>query len=106
MTEELYPDLGYLLKGYFHQNWAAISDPTGNPPSYRRVAAKFRAVETHVKVARVVADLNQVIAESLTEPELRALTLRLGSQFYPPGAGVSYQAWLTDLRDILAAADG
>jgi hypothetical protein len=104
MSVEPYTDLAYLLHAYFHQNWAAPYERAGTTPSYQQVVVDFRAAETPQKVARVVADLDDVIARDLSESELRALSRRLGSQFYPPGVGKTYQAWFEEIRALLAAA--
>jgi hypothetical protein len=103
MNTEPYADLAYLLHAYFHQNWAAPYERAGTTPSYQQVVMDFRAAEAPQKVARVVAELDEVVARGLSESELRALSRRLGSQFYPPGVGKTYQAWFEEIRDLLTA---
>jgi CdiI immunity protein len=102
MTTEPYADLAFLLQAYFHQNWAVPYERAGMTPSYQQVVVDFRGAEPQ-RVAGVVADLDAVISQGLPESELRALSRRLGSQFYPPGAGKTYQAWFEEIRDLLTA---
>jgi CdiI immunity protein len=105
MTTEPYADLAFLLQAYFHQNWAATYEHAGTRPSYQRVIVDFRAAEPQ-RVAGVVADLDAVTSQKLPESDLRALSRRLGSQFYPPGIGLTYQAWFEEIRDLLTAPVG
>jgi hypothetical protein len=106
MNEKAYPDLAFLLQAYFHQNWAEPQRRAGMAPSYRQVVIEFREREPPEKAARVIADLDDVIAQDLSEPALRELSRGMGCQFYPPGLGMTYRAWFEEIRRILAAAWG
>lgn len=103
MSDEPYPRLAYLMRAYFHQNWAAGYRRAGAAPTYQQLVADVRDGERAGVVAGILADLDDVLAQDFSEDDLRELSRRLGSQFSPTGTGTTYRAWLTDVRTILAA---
>jgi hypothetical protein len=95
------PDLTYLVKGYFHQDW----DVEGE--SADAIVDKVIDQEVESVVADIKADLDSLAAESLSEEALEQRLVDLGLDYYAPDAeGLTYQQWLQRVRERFGARPG
>lgn len=89
-------DLGQFFGGYLHQDWTVV---------YPDV---WSAVEAYVAEAPVLSrisarhELLELLARAGSEQQLREAADRVHLNFYPPGAGTTYRAWLEKVERYLA----
>ena len=70
--------------------------------SVERGVEAFRRDEGANSAAEVVKQLDALLAAHPSEGELRSVLDGLGCGFFPTGSGLTYSAWLGDLRNQLA----
>jgi hypothetical protein len=88
--------LAQFLGGYFHQDFMLDHE------SWQGVVAQFRADASPAELARVQAELDQLINRQLGEDQLSEALLDLGCFLLP--VSFSFAEWLEQLRSELAAA--
>jgi hypothetical protein len=88
--------LGILGDQYFHQDW----DLDYSSP--QECVADFKRYERDV-VCRTIADLDAILASSMSEKELERLwTNQLSASYMPTSDGLTYRQWFAQVRRFLA----
>ena len=88
--------LRYLARTYFHQDYDIEA------PTPLGVVEAFRADETDVAVAELLADIEEVLATAKTEEDLEDIWLRqCGSMYNPKTDGQTLRAWFESMRSVL-----
>ena len=83
-----YPALRHLLQGYLNEDWP---DEYGDPS---RAVEDFLSGEPEL-AGRLEGDIWNALVSSSDEAELESLVvLELGSGYFPPGEGLTFQDWL------------
>jgi hypothetical protein len=98
--EERFPKLGYLLGGYFHQDWPYDYGSDGEP-SFETIVRHFKARNPPRTVSQATEELEQFLKLPLGEDELDEILGKLGSYYYAPGLGMTYRQWLEAVLKIL-----
>ena len=93
-ASEQFPDLFQLLGAYLHQDWR-----TEYPDAPAAVGAAIRD-STPVQRLRAVDQLDLILASTRTEQAAEDLVGQL-CDYYPPGDGLTWLGWLSDLRHRL-----
>jgi hypothetical protein len=91
-----YSTLADLLAGYFHPDWARAAGSSDEV-----LAALVR--ETPPQTLHLaLAELDEILARDLCEPQLRDLVLyELDCHVAPEREGVDMSAWLLHMRELL-----
>ena len=91
-------ELRTLFSAYLHQDF--IDDFGDEWNAVRQYCA--HATTSHVLAA---ADaLKDILVRFHDETQLREISDRLGSSYYPPGVGKTYRGWMTELEQFLLTA--
>jgi len=89
-------DLQQILGCYFHQDWMSDAD------TWEEQLENIAREEAPVRLQRALHELEDLLLRKLSEQDLVSVVSRdLSCDFYPPGAGLSYVAWLEGVRDFL-----
>jgi hypothetical protein len=92
-----YPELYRLFGLYFHQGW---------DDRFRDEAEamdRYAQLYPSAKLREAIDELDHLLAAEYSEPDLRRIVAKdLEANFYAPGAGLTYQQWLRNLRALLA----
>lgn len=80
-----------LLGTYLHQDWHCDYTTV-----WQAVAAFAR--DEPDQVPKLKSELARIIAAGKTEEELSELFDELGSDYWPPGGGLTHSDWLIELR--------
>jgi hypothetical protein len=92
-----FPNLGYLLRAYFHIDWMA--EHHDEKDALRAFVSELNPEDIH----RTIQELDVFIALKLKEPNLyRAVVDDLGSGYYPDTDYKDVNDWLHWVRDTLA----
>jgi hypothetical protein len=89
--------LGQILGAWLHQDWGLEFHDWH---SAIRAAAH---AQPSSQVQGAVSELDALLATDASEPDLMKVVERFGCDFDPNGVGLSYRAWLTKVREDLAA---
>ena len=96
------PALRLLLTSYFHQDWDR------DDPHFEAVVQRFVAAEGPEQAARLVSDVDDLLARGLGEERLRIVVIgRLGSSYDPRPdlpRGRTMGQWLRAVRGIVVSS--
>lgn len=93
-----FPNLHGLCGSYFHQDWGA-DDPTADA-----VVCRYVRDADPPEIQQVAAEIDDFLGIEMTEEERRGVLDMFNCGYYPPGDGLSYSEWLTQVRDILTSS--
>ena len=96
-----YPELYQFFGGYFYQGWAADYRWDGTAPNSAAVVRHFKAVNPPASVNRVRLELENLLAENLTDEALQTALGDLGSSFHAPAENLTPRRWLAQILRIL-----
>lgn len=96
-----YPELYQFFGGYFYQGWSADYRWDAGRPEFAAVVRHFKAVNPPPAVARVRAELAELLAAAPDEAELAAALAALGSGFHPAAENLTAGGWLARILEIL-----
>lgn len=99
--KDQYPSLFHFFAGYFFDGWEKAHFPNKESPTYEDLVDVFTSNATHELLQQVINELYDLISLNLDEDQLLDTTLRLGLNIYPPAIGLTYQAWLERVLDLL-----
>jgi hypothetical protein len=98
--DDLYPELGQFLGGYFHQDWSYEQRRIGG--SFADVVRSFLTTNPATTVMQTIRELTEFLGLELSEEELRDTLLHeFGSYVRAPGLGLTYRQWLEAVLAIL-----
>ncbi len=87
------PTLSEFVAGFLHQDWpddfATVDD----------VAREYLALEPH-KASTLARDVRTLLDGDHSEDDLRRILEGLGSQYWPPGDGITHREYLQGLLGI------
>lgn len=90
---EKYPALSYLLRCYFNQDFEVLF---GN--AYETLAA-YKATETVEEQLQMKAEIDYLLALSLSDDELQdILLIKIDCSYYYPNEWSSSEQWLKHIR--------
>lgn len=93
---ERFPELRYLFRGYYHQDWMDEYEDESD------AIRSFVFNNDSRNVMRAIQQLNELIAMNLKEPDLCAAVVDdLGSACFPDPADQGGREWLLWIRDTL-----
>ncbi len=95
---DAYPDLFQLLGGYLHQDFGS---DTGTADEALRQAVVDTPDEGRAAVA---AQIDSLLAAHRDERSL-AIAVNQLCDYYPPGDGLSYRAWLGEVHACVRRRD-
>jgi hypothetical protein len=98
----LYPTLEYLFKAYYHQNWAALHPDIQGNLKYTAPVDEYKSKNPQARILATIDELQLVLSQDLSEEQLKELTKKLGSFYYPPGDKMRYREWLENILAILS----
>ena len=99
LNKDEYPRLFQFFGGYLNQDWSADYD------SWQSAVRYFLQSERHDIVVQTALELQDLIARSLPEPELRKLLLDLACAYrIPDQDSLSYAGWIRRISSILSSA--
>ena len=100
--QKKYYDLYQFLGGYFHQDWSHCYEWNDQGPDWKVPVLQFKKDALPDELAIAIKELESLLAEQLTEPELEDALDELGSFVYVPALGYkAYRAWAEDILKIL-----
>ena len=88
-------ELGQFFGGYLHQDWKMQY-----PDAWSAVTA-YVAEAPLMSRMRARQELEVLLQTHTTEHELSGAVDRVHLNFYPPGAGTTYRAWLEKVEQYL-----
>jgi CdiI immunity protein len=88
-------NLRTLFAAYLHQDF--IEDYGDEWGAVRRYCADA----TKSDILAAADELKNILDSTQDEHELEDIADRLGSFYFPPGAGQTYRGWMTDLERFL-----
>lgn len=99
-SEQDHPVAGQLLGGYYHQDWD-LEDP--DPDT---AVGRFLAASAPGTASALITDLERLRADlaPLDDEAALAALYGMGCEFYPPGSGLTVDAWLAHLQRLAAQA--
>jgi hypothetical protein len=65
---------------------------------------QFCADGTKAQIIAAADELNEILDRFHDEVHLQEVADRLGSSYYPPGAGQTYRGWMIELERFLRTA--
>jgi hypothetical protein len=80
-----------------HQDWDLEFD------DWRSAVRAAARAQGSSQVQGAITELDALLATDLNEPDLMKVVERFGCDFDPNGVGLTYRAWLTMVRENLAA---
>jgi len=91
--KEKYPSLSYLLRCYFNQDFEVLF---GNADE---TLAAYKATETAEERLQVKAEIDYLLALSLSDDELQDILLnKMDCSYYYPNQWSSSEEWLKQIR--------
>lgn len=96
--EQEYPWASRLLGGYYHQDWD-LDDP--DPDT---AVGRFLAASAPGTAGELIAELDRLRARlgPLGDEAALGALYGMGCEFYPPGSGLTVDAWLAHLQQLAA----
>jgi hypothetical protein len=87
-----------LLGGYFHQDWC-LDDAT-----YEDAIRRYVRETSLENVRQALSEIDDLLAQELSEDALELLLTERGCAFSPPAAGMAWREWLEAIRTVIEAA--
>jgi hypothetical protein len=98
IQDSRWPELEILLAGYLNQDWKL------DYPSVWAAVEAFRSQSQPRDVAAAVAAIGTLVVASDGESAIRMVCEEVGCGYYPPGDGLTYLEWFTQVRDSLVGS--
>ena len=94
--KEKYPSLSYLLRCYFNQDFEVLF---GNADE---TLAAYKATETAEERLQMKAEIDRLLALSLSDDELQDILLnKIDCSYYYPNEWSSSEEWLKHISNIM-----
>lgn len=90
-------NLERILGAWLHQDWQLDFD------DWRSANRAGARAQPALQVQKAVSELEGLLATEMSETELSGLLERFGCEFDPTASGLTYRAWLTEVREVLVA---
>ena len=94
--DQQYPAAAQLFGAYLHQDWPEDAG------SWQAALAQYAAREAPPLVAAAQRDLTRLLTDSPTEEALARALDAFGNAYDPRPDGLTYRAWLEQVRAHLA----
>jgi CdiI immunity protein len=88
-------ELAQLFRAYLNQDWASEYDNVWD------AVRDFSSGHSAVAVGRAAEQVQRILEDTRDEARLESAVNQLGMEYYPPGEGWTYTAWLTELEKVL-----
>lgn len=101
MINENIKVISHLLGCYFHQDW---------PDEFDSDHSALQAIvsgESNEQLQKGVKEIDLILTANLSEDELRDILVNdVGCYFEPMSRGITYQAWLMEVRNNFTGNSG
>jgi hypothetical protein len=96
MNEILKNTLQHFFGSYFHQD-CFLDDP-----NWQAIIRRFLAENSGPELGTISEGIRELLLANLTEVELEKVLDEFGNYYFPPGDGMTYREWLSQVLDKLA----